>query len=199
MENYVVPDNVLESSHNYENSIDKSYTKTVENAEMLRLTFDEKTRFENRCDTLTIYYTKNDSEVALGTYTGTELANKELIIPTNNVRLLLHTDGSVIFYGFRCTVDGLDGSYDEVGEAVTVECPHQYGNSQTYNYEAEINEDIDGIIITFDSQSILETNYDKLYIQDANGNTLEIKTGSFGGYELMLTNTKKVKFKMTTD
>lgn len=96
-----VPIFIIESMHPYENNMNETYTKTVEGANSLNLQFSDTTIFENSYDKLKIY-DKNDT--LIGTYTGTQLSNKTILITGDTVKLIFTTDGSVTKYGFYVEV-----------------------------------------------------------------------------------------------
>ena len=210
IEKYTTPDNVLESYHNYENNLDgKTYEKTIDDASMLRLTFNNDTYFESS-DWISIYYKSFDGEENLmGRYTGDELRTKELFIPSNNVKIMLYTDGAISYYGFRCEVESIsDVQY--MGNEVIIESPHThindmgleefgYENNRTYDYQAEFEENVDGIYIEFDDNSIVEEECDFIYMHNDKNEIIASITGEFGKKIMYIPNINKIRIEMITD
>ena len=107
LEKYVTPDNVLESKHGRESNLQgKVYEKMFPDAKRLELKFDEDTNLNKRFDSLYVYYTTNENEeILVGKFTGNDLSNAILQIPSNNVKFILYTGGSLVnCYGFRCEI-----------------------------------------------------------------------------------------------
>ena len=97
-----------ESSHNYENNLDKTYTYKAAGAASLDVTFSAQTEVETNID----YIYVNGAQ-----YTGTELAGKTLIISGDTLTIRLVSDKSDSAYGF---------SIDSI--VVTYMC-HEYENT----------------------------------------------------------------------
>ncbi len=95
-----------ESSHNYENNLDKTYTYKAAGAVSLDVTFSAQTEVETNID---IYV--NGAQ-----YTGTELAGKTLTISGDTLTIRLVSDKSDSAYGF--SIDSIVKTYME----------HQYKN-----------------------------------------------------------------------
>ncbi len=90
----------LQSSHNYENSMDMSWLYTAKCVEKMAVTFSDDTETESGYDYITIQ-DKQGNEI--GRYSGTELAGQTVTITGDTIRINLHSDGSVNRYGFRVT------------------------------------------------------------------------------------------------
>lgn len=106
-----------ESSHPYENDLDKTWVYThPEDVDYLLVTFSNSTAFESGKDKL--YVTDMHGETM--TFTGTTLAGGILSLPGSTFTLRLTSDSSVALYGFSISsivgVDtGSDYSIDENG------------------------------------------------------------------------------------
>lgn len=202
IEKYETPEDVLESSHQYENGLydGKVYTKRIEGADNLMLIFDEKTYFEWNCDRINIYYTDQyGNDIWVGEYTGDQLSGQTIGVPADNVKIILYTDGSVIYYGFRCQIK--KATIQQVGTPVIVESPHNYENDQDYNFYANIEDDIDFVTIEFDSQSAMEpyADYIEIYNNDT-GAWMAYKTGYLSANDtLTFQNVRNLRFYMHTD
>ena len=94
-----------ESSHDYENNLDKTYTYCAKGADSLEVTFSAQTEVETNIDYLYVNGTK---------YTGTELAGKTITISGDTLTIRLVSDKSDSAYGF---------SIDSIVKAYTV---HEY-------------------------------------------------------------------------
>ena len=107
----VIPDRAEypESSHDYENSLNKTYSYSIKNAISFKVSFSEATAVA-----------ENDSIHVNGTkYTGTELAGKTLELTGDTLKIRLDSDKSGTAYGF---------SIDKI-EAVCID--HSYTASVT--------------------------------------------------------------------
>ena len=89
-----------ESSHNYENNLDKTYTYKAAGAVSLDVTFSAQTEVETNID----YIYVNGAQ-----YTGTELAGKTLTISGDTLTIRLVSDKSDSAYGF--SIDSIVVSY----------------------------------------------------------------------------------------
>ena len=89
-----------ESSHNYEDNLDKTYTYTADGAYSLDVTFSNETEAETNIDYIYVNGT---------TYTGKELANKTLHINGDTLTVRLVSDGSDGAYGF--SIDSIVATY----------------------------------------------------------------------------------------
>ncbi len=96
-----------ESSHNYENNLDKTYTYKAAGAVSLDVTFSAQTEVETNIDYLYV----NGAQ-----YTGTELAGKTISIQGDTLIIRLVSDKSDSAYGF--SIDRIVKTYME----------HQYKN-----------------------------------------------------------------------
>lgn len=192
---YQTPDNVLESPHNYYNNMRENYTKRINGAMMLKLTFDEECFLERNCDKLYIY---DESGKLLLQYTGAELAHQIVYVTGSYVRIYLTTDGSVTNYGFRCTVEDATDELEKVGEEVVLESDHPYKNNMDKYYTASIPGAI-LVKLEFDSNTELENNYDKLYIYNSAGTQVGYYTGTgLKGKTLMISD-GLIKIRLKTD
>ena len=89
-----------ESSHNYEDNLDKTYTYTADGAYSLDVTFSNETEAETNIDYIYVNGT---------TYTGKELANKTVHINGDTLTVRLVSDGSDGAYGF--SIDSIIANY----------------------------------------------------------------------------------------
>ena len=89
-----------ESSHDYENNLDKTYTYCAKGADSLEVTFSAQTEVETNIDYLYVNGTK---------YTGTELAGKTLTISGDTLTIRLVSDKSDSAYGF--SIDSIVKTY----------------------------------------------------------------------------------------
>ena len=89
-----------ESSHDYENDLNKTYTYKAEGAFSLDVTFSAQTEVETNIDYLYVNGTK---------YTGTELAGKTLTISGDTLTIRLVSDKSDSAYGF--SIDSIVKTY----------------------------------------------------------------------------------------
>ena len=96
-----------ESSHNYENNLDKTYTYKAAGAVSLDVTFSAQTEVETNIDYLYVNGVQ---------YTGTELAGKTITIQGDTLTIRLVSDKSDSAYGF--SIDRIVKTYME----------HQYKN-----------------------------------------------------------------------
>ena len=89
-----------ESSHNYEDNLDKTYTYTADGAYSLDVTFSSDTETEANIDYIYVNGTK---------YTGKELANKTVHINGDTLTVRLVSDSSDGAYGF--SIDSIVATY----------------------------------------------------------------------------------------
>ena len=89
-----------ESSHNYEDNQDKTYTYTADGAYSLDVTFSNETETEANIDYIYVNGTR---------YTGKELANKTVHINGDTLTVRLVSDGSDGAYGF--SIDSIIATY----------------------------------------------------------------------------------------
>ena len=89
-----------ESSHNYEDNLDKTYTYTADGAYSLDVTFSNETEAETNIDYIYVNRTR---------YTGKELANKTVHINGDTLTVRLVSDDSDGAYGF--SIDSIIANY----------------------------------------------------------------------------------------
>ncbi|MGN1297247.1 MAG: leucine-rich repeat protein [Clostridia bacterium] len=95
---------MIETNHPYSNNMSEIYTKTIEGASALSLVFNPECQLEDSYDYIEIYDI-NDNLIYTSKGKGrTALANKEIIVEGDTVKIKFHTDGSVTYWGFRCIV-----------------------------------------------------------------------------------------------
>lgn len=92
----------LESEHNYSDcsEITWIYNAKNEDTQHIQLTFDYQTAFESGCDYLTILDGDGNQ---VGRYSGTQLSGRTIYVSGTSVQLILTTDPSVTFWGFKVT------------------------------------------------------------------------------------------------
>jgi hypothetical protein len=126
-------------THYYSNSINKVWKLTTgAGITGVKLTFDEKTKLENGYDYLQVLdkdgepvsFTRSDGSTA-ERVTGSGFANETITIKSFPVRILMHTDGSAVDYGFKvkkieyicdltkASVKTAKSSYAYTGKALT--------------------------------------------------------------------------------
>lgn len=170
-----------ESTHpynNYENS-EYIYTSPDENAKALRVKFSSKCMTEEKYDVIEIYASNGEK---VGSYSGSQLQNKVLIIPGNSFKIKFTSDHSKTFYGFKVisVVPISDSVYDSQTLAFP-ESNHPYENSanEMYRYKSP-NPLCRSLKVKFSDKTFTEKDYDIITIYDGNEN----KIGSYSGDEL---------------
>ena len=94
----------IETPHSYYNNMSETYSKIIEGASSLSLVFDSKCELESDCDYIEIY-NKTDTLVYTSKGRGNRsLANKEITVEGDTVKIYFHTDSSVVYWGFKCLV-----------------------------------------------------------------------------------------------
>ncbi len=91
----------LQSDHPYNTETSTDWTVSMEGAEEIILTFDEKTKFETNYDDF-FYIYKEDGEL-YQKFINDQLAGKTVIVPGSSVTLRLTTDYSTDDWGFAVT------------------------------------------------------------------------------------------------
>ena len=193
---YETPDNVLESPHNYYNSMREYFEKTISGAELIKIKFDEESYLERNCDKLFIY---DESGRLVLQYTGTDIANQTVYITGSYVKIYMTTDGSVTGYGFRCTVEDATNELEKAGDDVILESEHPYKNSIDVYYTANI----DGaqfLKVEFDSSTELEGKYcDRIYLYNSRGIQVGYYTGTDLAGKTIKIDGNVVKIRLKTD
>jgi hypothetical protein len=93
----------IETAHPYSDNMDTRWTYTVPgNPSQIRVTFDERTSFEQGYDFLFVTDSRGIG-VAGSPFTGRSLAGRTLTIPGATVNLRFVTDDSIVDWGFRIT------------------------------------------------------------------------------------------------
>lgn len=88
----------LQSSHPYENGLNKKYSYTVEgNPEKIAVTFSADTYVEDGEDFIIVMDKDNKN---VGTYTAGQLAGKTLVVNGDTVNITLISDEDVNYFGF---------------------------------------------------------------------------------------------------
>ena len=99
---------ILQCEHPHSDNMSTYYTKTIEGARELNLIFSSQCYLEDSCDYVEVY-DGNDNLIYSSRYNGnTALANKNLTVSGDTVKIKLITDVSVTYYGFMCVVQGVN-------------------------------------------------------------------------------------------
>lgn len=88
-----------ESGHTYNNYANETYEYYCKKplTKYLELKFSEKTKTEDKYDTISVYGFDNK---LIGTYSGTQLAGKTIKVDGSYFKIVLKTDRSAAYYGF---------------------------------------------------------------------------------------------------
>ncbi len=93
----------------------------------------------------------------------------------------------------------LDGVCNLCGNEIKiVESSHPYANNANISTPVTINGAIQ-MLVTFSSDTILENNYDKVYIYDANGTQVGMYTGTTLASKTIVVNGNTVTIRLTSD
>ena len=94
----------IETPHSYYNNMSETYSKIIEGASSLSLVFDSKCELESSYDYIEIY-NKTDTLVYTSKGKGNKaLANKEITVEGDTVKIHFYTDSSNVYWGFKCLV-----------------------------------------------------------------------------------------------
>ena len=94
----------IETEHNYSNNISRTYVKTIQGATSLTLTFDSNCFLEDNYDYV-IISDKNGTDIYNSKGQGNKaLANKEITVEGDTVKIHFYTDPSNVYWGFKCLV-----------------------------------------------------------------------------------------------
>ena len=94
----------IETPHSYYNNMSETYSKIIEGASSLSLVFDSKCELESSYDYIEIY-NKTDTLVYTSKGKGNKaLANKEITVEGDTVKIHFYTDPSNVYWGFKCLV-----------------------------------------------------------------------------------------------
>lgn len=88
-----------ESGHTYNNYANETYEYYCKKplTKYLELKFSEKTKTEDKYDTISVY---GSDDKLIGTYSGTQLAGKTIKVDGAYFKIVLKTDRSAAYYGF---------------------------------------------------------------------------------------------------
>ena len=198
-------DKYPESAHNYTNNLKVNYGYRYANAKSLKITFSSKCKTEEKYDTITIY---DENGNKIGTYSGTELASKTVIVPTSSFRIEFITDHSQVFYGF--SIDSIvatmntnpelvgDKNSDAYQTNALPQTSHNYSNyaDETFYYTDATAGSLD---LQFDNACKTEKNYDIVYIYDENDKLIGEYSGSDLSAKFLHINGSSVKIRFTSD
>ncbi len=162
-----------ESSHNYTDNMDRTWTYFYEDpsVDFLRVTFSSYTEVEYNYDKIYLYTINGD---LVGIYTGTDLAGVTVEIPGNGFSIRLTSDGSITRYGFK--IDQIAGH----SPIQISECEITWSNLiLTYNG----TEQTPVPTVMYDSQ-ILEENvdYTLTYYNNKNVGTATVEITGIGEF-----------------
>ncbi len=87
-----------ESHHNYANSTNDTWTLSCNGADYITLTFSADSCTEAGWDKVNIY---DGNGADVGTYSGSSLSDLTVTVYDDTVIIVLTTDGSITYYGFR--------------------------------------------------------------------------------------------------
>lgn len=175
-----------ESSHNYENNLNNSYSFRYPNAKSLTLKFSSKTETEAKYDILYLYDGNNN---LVGQYSGTELSGKTIEIPTGSFKIKFTSDYAKTYYGFSfdeiiATMHSNPGIMQDEhylvdSNLIYPQTSHDYANNadETFYYRDCYASSLD---IKFSSKSFTEKNYDVISIYDEN----DVFIGEYSGDQL---------------
>ena len=94
----------IETEHDYSNNISRTYVKTIQGATSLTLTFDSNCFLEDNYDYV-IISDKNGTDIYNSKGQGNKaLANKEITVEGDTVKIHFYTDRSNVYWGFKCLV-----------------------------------------------------------------------------------------------
>ena len=97
----------LESGHNYPVNCNDSWIYTVNGAESLYVTFDERTELEEGFDYLYLFDSEGNQ---IGKYTGKELAGRTIKVEGDTVKIKLVSDNAGCEWGFKVKSVSYDGT-----------------------------------------------------------------------------------------
>jgi len=108
----------------YVNGMHREFTYTVPNADKITINFSELSKLENGCDVISIYEGIGvDDSRLVQTLTG-EFGGSSVTVEGNSFTILMHTDSSVIYYGFE--IESIE-IFNEGGYEITEAFGHSYG------------------------------------------------------------------------
>ncbi|BBF44040.1 hypothetical protein lbkm_2728 [Lachnospiraceae bacterium KM106-2] len=96
----------FQSSHKYENNLNKSWIYTDSRATALTVSFSKECMVEEDYDYIYLY---DGAGLEIGKYTDDELAGKVIQVTGNTIKVVLKTDSSGRYYGFK--VDSITPVY----------------------------------------------------------------------------------------
>ncbi len=198
----------VESLHEYANApagetASQKWEISKPNADALIIKFSALTSVEDYGDYITI---SDKAGTFSQTYTGKELASKDITVPGDTAEIVLEVNDSVSDYGFSVIkvtpcYFGLNLKNSSAGTSVSyevIESDHNYEN----------NEDKIWIITRTGAQSILlkfshdtrtESNYDFIYIYDKFGTLIGKYSGTSLADETIEVNGDCVQLRLTSD
>lgn len=94
---------IFESEHPYGNNINQLYEATIDGADLIELDFDSNSFTEGYWDKL---YISGEDGVERTVLHGEQIKGNKFMIKGNRVGIRFQTDGSVTYWGFKCTVKG---------------------------------------------------------------------------------------------
>ena len=111
----------MESKHNYDNDCSDFWVYQLNGAASLTITFDERTNVEDGFDYIYIF---DAMDKEIGKYTGTELANKVIVLNGDIVKIQLVSDSAGSQWGFKIKSigDACQHTSTEIKNAKTANC-----------------------------------------------------------------------------
>lgn len=90
-------DEYPESTHDYSNKWDQTWTVTIPGAEQLVLVFSDGTFTQDECDFIYVY---DGNNAEIGCFTGDQAAGRRVVVSGDTAYVRLTSDGSITGYGF---------------------------------------------------------------------------------------------------
>ncbi len=123
---------IVQSSHNYLNNMNSTWTISRPDADYINITFSSSTFVEDSRDYIYIY---DSTGKQIGRYTGSTLAGKTIFVVGNKITINLVTDSSITKYGFAVTcietiTTSVFGSLESDGTL------RIYGTGEMYNFSS---------------------------------------------------------------
>ena len=190
--------NYPESAHDYANNLSETKTFSWPGATQLQVTFSSSTKVENNYDYIYLY---NGSGSQIAKYTGVEAAGKTVTITGDSFSVKLTSDYSNTNYGYS-----FSSIVATVPDPVTETVPSSYYPESSHPYEHGLNETktfswpgATKLDITFSESTMVESNYDKIYLYDGEGNQVGVYTGAEAAGKTVTINSSSFSIKLTSD
>lgn len=179
----------ISSAHPYQDNTDQSWTYThPEPADFLAITFSAQTITEDGSDFIYMY---DAAENLTGTYTGTQLQGKKILVPGNSFRIRLTSDYSQAAYGFDIV------SIAKV--SIVLSSSHPYDNDMDESWSYTHPDPANKLKITFSDQTSVEEDYDFIYVYDSNDDLVGTYTGDMLAGRSVIVDGNSFRIRLTTD